>query len=152
MTQSQYPVSFFAKYMLIAQCYADTFFNGGGGGGVNFNISLILYFHFVIKFRILISICGMHFWCPLNLKMLPYTRLTSKYAEDDLIKMLEFLVFNVFVGLLERYSTGKIVPSTSWIRSIIIIINRLCSRHGKETVSISVQLHIQNGYLEITSC
>ena len=40
-------------------------------GGFNFNISLILYFHFVIKFRLLLSNCGLHFWCPLNLKMLP---------------------------------------------------------------------------------
>ena len=42
-----------------------------GGGGVNFNIALILYFHFAIKFQFLLSICGLHFWCPLNLKMLP---------------------------------------------------------------------------------
>ena len=41
------------------------------GGGVNFNISSSLYIHFVIKFRLLLSICGLHFWCPLNLKMLP---------------------------------------------------------------------------------
>ena len=31
----------------------------------------ILYIHFVINFRFLLSICGLHFWCPLNLKMLP---------------------------------------------------------------------------------
>ena len=42
-----------------------------GGGEVNFNISSSLYFHFVIKFRLLLSVCGLHFWCPLNLKMLP---------------------------------------------------------------------------------
>ena len=41
------------------------------GGGINFNISSSFYFHFVIKFRLLLSICGLHFWCPLNLKMLP---------------------------------------------------------------------------------
>ena len=49
--------------------YAKSTFSKGGG--VNFNISSSLYFHFVIKFRLLLSICGLHFWCPLNLKMLP---------------------------------------------------------------------------------
>ena len=44
---------------------------GGGGGWVNFDISSSLYFHFVIKFWLLLSICRLHFWCPLNLKMLP---------------------------------------------------------------------------------
>ena len=48
-----------------------TFFLLAGGGGVNFNISSSLYFHFVIKFRLLLLICGLHFWRPLNLKMLP---------------------------------------------------------------------------------
>ena len=52
--------------------YAQSaFFVLAGGGGVNFNISSSLYFYFVIKFRLLLSICGLHFWCPLNLKMLP---------------------------------------------------------------------------------
>ena len=49
----------------------NTFFVLARGGGVNSNISSSLYFHFVIKFRLLLSICGLHFWCPLNLKMLP---------------------------------------------------------------------------------
>ena len=39
--------------------------------GVNFDISSSFNFQFVIKFRLLLSICGLHFWCPLNLKMLP---------------------------------------------------------------------------------
>ena len=34
------------------------------GGGVNFNKSSSFYFHFVIQFRLLLSICGLHFWCP----------------------------------------------------------------------------------------
>ena len=51
--------------------YAQTTFFVLAGGGVNFNISSSLYFHFAIKFRLLLSICGLHFWCPLNLKMLP---------------------------------------------------------------------------------
>ena len=50
--------------------YAQSTFFVLAEGGVNFNIKS-LYFHFVIKFRLLLSICGLHFWCPLNLKMLP---------------------------------------------------------------------------------
>ena len=42
----------------------STFFVLARGGGVNFNISSSLYFHFVIKFRLLLSICGLHVWCP----------------------------------------------------------------------------------------
>ena len=34
------------------------------GGGGNFNISSSLYFHFAIKFRLLLSICGLHFCAP----------------------------------------------------------------------------------------
>ena len=49
----------------------STFFVLARGGGFNFKISSSLYFHFVIKFRLLLSICGLHFWCLLNLKMLP---------------------------------------------------------------------------------
>ena len=52
-------------------CPTHIFRFSRGGGGVNFNISSSLYFHFLIKFRLLLSICGLHFWCPLNLKMLP---------------------------------------------------------------------------------
>ena len=72
-----------------AQCYTDTsfFLAGDGGWVVNFNISLTLYFHFVIKFRLQLSICGLHFSCPLNLKMRP-TRLsdTSKCNCCDFCK------------------------------------------------------------------
>ena len=50
------------------------FFFKGGGVNVNTCIFLILYFHFVINYRLLLSICGLYFWCPSNLKMLP-TRL-----------------------------------------------------------------------------
>ena len=50
-----------------------------GGGGFNLNISSSLYFRFVIKFWLLLSICGLHFLCPLNLKMLP-TPLTLSYG------------------------------------------------------------------------
>ena len=38
-----------------------------------------LYFHFVIKFLLLLSICSLHFWCPLNLKMLPTPLLCLYY-------------------------------------------------------------------------
>ena len=41
--------------------------SGGGGGGLSTSIIYItssLYFHFVIKFRLLLSICGLHFWYP----------------------------------------------------------------------------------------
>ena len=51
--------------------YPKHIFRFTGGGLFNFNIYSTLYFHFVIKFRLLLSICGLHLWCPLNLKMLP---------------------------------------------------------------------------------
>ena len=43
----------------------STFFVlAGEGGDVNFYITSSLYFHFVIKFRLLLSICGLHFLVP----------------------------------------------------------------------------------------
>ena len=78
-------MSFIVAYGLkIAFCKilpkgTTSFFAGcvGGGGVIDINILLILYFHFVLKYRLLLSICGLHFWCPSNLKMLP-TRLMRK--------------------------------------------------------------------------
>ena len=50
----------------------STFFVLAERGGGSTQIYLqVCTFHFVIKFRLLLSICGLHFWCPLNLKMLP---------------------------------------------------------------------------------
>ena len=41
------------------------------GADVKCYVFFILYFHIVINFRLLLSICGYHFLVPLNLKMLP---------------------------------------------------------------------------------
>ena len=78
-----------------AQCYTGRSFFLAKGGGVNFNIiSLILYFHFVIKFRLLLLICGLHFWCPLNLKMLP-TPLTAIWSyKIDTVSITSDLMWN----------------------------------------------------------
>ena len=71
-----------------------------------------------------------------------------KYSEDGIIKMLEFLVDNIFVGLQADswHSNGyELCPSprrhiSVFIRSGIHIVSVL---NGKEAVSISVQSHLQ---------
>ena len=62
-------------------CPKQIFRFSRGGGGFNFNISSSLYFHFVIKFRLLLSVWGLYFWCPLNLKMLPTPLLQTWYTD-----------------------------------------------------------------------
>ena len=49
-------------------------------GGWTLKYLQVCAFTFVIKFRLLLSICGLHFWCPLNLKMLP-TPLIAKVLQ-----------------------------------------------------------------------
>ena len=70
----------------------------------------------------------------------------SKYFEDDIIKMPEFLVDSisvVFVGKVFQQiviSNGnKLDPSSSRH----ISLHSLYSEYGKEAVGISVQFHIQ---------
>ena len=76
----------------------------------------------------------------------------SKYTEEDNIKMLEFLVDNIFVVIAEkgfptdnRHSPGyKLCPSSSRHMSVLIRseIHTVFALGRFEMVSISVQLHI----------
>ena len=64
----------------------------------------------------------------------------NKYSEDDIIKMLEFLVDIIFVAF-----AGKVFQRTVCIPIGIHTKRKsygLCS-HWEETVSISVQSHLQ---------
>ena len=72
----------------------------------------------------------------------------SKYSEDDIIKMLEFLVDNIFVvfaGSLpaeSRHSNGyELCPSSRRHLSVFIRsgFHTIFALYGKETFSISVQ-------------
>ena len=82
------------------------------GWGFNFNISSIMYFHFVIKFRLLLSICGLHFWCPLNLKMLPtplrYTCISASPPPFHLNKFIE----NSLIFLKHLKQEGQHIGAT----------------------------------------
>ena len=77
----------------------------------------------------------------------------SKYSEDDIIKMLEFLVYNIFVvfaGKVFRQTVG--IPMGTNCSPLLVdiflysyeayFIQSLLST-GKETFSISVQSHLQ---------
>ena len=78
--------------------------------------------------------------------------MSYKYSEDDIIKMLEFLVDNIFVvfaGKVFQQTVGismgtNCVPSgrhlSVFIRSGLHTVFAL---KGKETVSISLQSHLQ---------
>ena len=76
-----------------------------------------------------------------------------KYTEDDIIRMLEFLVDNIFVvfgGKVFQQIVGipmgtNCAPSPSRHISVLIRsgIHTVFALNWKEKVSISVQLHIQ---------
>ena len=77
----------------------------------------------------------------------------SKYSEDDIIKMLEFLVDNIYNGFCRkslpaesRHSNGyELCPSSRWHLSVFIRsgFHTIFALYGKETFSISVQSHLQ---------
>ena len=77
----------------------------------------------------------------------------SKYSEDDIIKMLEFLVDNIFVVFCRkslpadsRHSNGyELCPSSRRHLSVFIRsgFHTIFALYGKETFSISVQSHLQ---------
>ena len=76
----------------------------------------------------------------------------NRYSEDDIIKMLEYLVDNIFVvfaGSLpadSRHSNGyELCPSSRQHLSVFIRsgFHTVFSLDGKETVTISVQSHLQ---------
>ena len=76
-----------------------------------------------------------------------------KYSEDDIIKMLELLVDNIFVVFAgkvfkadSRYSNGnKLCPSSSRHISLLVWsgIYTVFALNRVETVGVSVQFHIQ---------
>ena len=76
-----------------------------------------------------------------------------KYSEDDIIKMLDFLVDNIFVVFAEKvfpadsqYSNGnKLCPSSSRHISLLIWsrIDTVFALNREETVGVSVQFHTQ---------
>ena len=76
----------------------------------------------------------------------------NNYSEDDIIKMLEFLVNNIFVvcaGSLpadSRYFNGyELCPASRRHLSVFIRsgFHTVFALNGKETFSISVQSHLQ---------
>ena len=72
----------------------------------------------------------------------------SMYSEDDIIKMLEFLVDNMFVVFPadSRHSNGcELCPSSRRHLSVFIRsgFHTIFALYGKETFSISVQSHLQ---------
>ena len=79
-----------------------------------------------------------------------HSDLKSKYTEEDIIRMLEFLVDNIFVVWKgfptdHRHSHGhKLCPSPSGHISVLIRsgIRSVLALDRQETVGISVQLHI----------
>ena len=73
----------------------------------------------------------------------------SKYSENDTIKMLQFLVDNIFAGkVFQKWSVfqwAQIAPS-SWRHTSLLIWNRIytvLALSGKENIGISVQFNIQ---------
>ena len=77
----------------------------------------------------------------------------NKYSEDDIIKMLEFLVDNIFRGFCRksfpedsRHSNGhELCPSSRRHLSVFVRsgFHTVFALNEKETVSISVQSHLQ---------
>ena len=77
----------------------------------------------------------------------------NKYSEDDIIKMLEILVDNIFVVFADkslpadsRHSNGyELCPASRRHFSVFIRsgFHTVFALNGKETFSISVQSHLQ---------
>ena len=71
-----------------------------------------------------------------------------KYSEDDIIKMLEFLVDNIFVVLPEKSSSRHAVGIPLGTNCVPLLANiflysTVFALNGKETFSVSVQSHLQ---------
>ena len=64
------------------------------------------------------------------------------YSEDDMIKMLEFLVHNIFVVFAGKVSQQTVgIPMGTNCAPILANIFIVFALNGKETVSISIQSH-----------
>ena len=89
--------------------YAQSTFFVLAKGGFNFKIISSLYFHFVIKFWLLLSICGLHFWCPLNLKLIPTPLYSCLIKNEKIIlgRLHKVYKFIGSIGLRASSSTSS---------------------------------------------
>ena len=118
-----------------------------------FSLSLSVHFSFFLSFLIPINSC---FVCMYNFLgiLKEHSDSKSMYSEDDIIKMLEFLVDNIFVvfaGKVFQQTVGmhsngyELCPSSHPHLSVFIRsgFHTVFALNGKETFNISVQSHLQ---------